>query len=108
MEETGFKEGNSAASSIVLGITRTAKVVGSIDRTHGYSTSSQAKRRKRKEKEKEDTYMVGCYCVERVGLVEEVGRRAGTICRPRTLLEVGGRLDKTRARGSRLRLRSGH
>lgn len=94
MEETGFKGGSSAASSIVLGITRTAQVVGSIDRTYGYSASSQAKRKK----EKEDTYMVYCYCVERVGLVEKVGRRAGTICRPKTLLEVGGRLDKTRAR----------
>ena len=43
LEETGFKEGNSAASSIVLGITRT--VLGLAGRTHGDSTSSQCKRR---------------------------------------------------------------
>ena len=40
-------------------------------------------------------YVVGCCSVERVGLIEKVGRRAGAISRPK----VGGpRLDKTRAR----------
>ena len=45
LEETGFKEGNSAASSIVLGITKTVQLVGSTGRTHRYSTCSQAKRK---------------------------------------------------------------
>ena len=40
--------------------------------------------------EKEKMYVVGCCCVERVGLIEKVGRRAGAICRPKTLLDVGG------------------